>query len=43
MTTAGFLRTPLEAGLVGWLLERRPTSARLPVGLLTREEKAAEL
>jgi hypothetical protein len=41
--SAGPARTPLEAELVGRLLERPPTSARLPVGLLTREEKAAEL
>ncbi|SHN54704.1 protein of unknown function [Geodermatophilus obscurus] len=43
MTSAGALRSPLEAELVGRLLERPPTSARLPVGLLTRQEKAAEL
>jgi hypothetical protein len=43
MTSAGLVRTPLEAELVGRLLERPPTSARLPVGLLTRGEKAAEL
>ncbi len=43
MRSAGPARTPLEAELVGRLLERPPTSARLPVGLLTREEKAAEL
>src|SRR3712207_3120099 len=43
MTSAGLVRSPLEAELVGRLLERPPTSARLPVGALTREEKAAEL
>ena len=43
MTAADPGRSPLEAVLVGRLLERPPTSARLPVGLLTREEKAAEL
>src|SRR3712207_2240255 len=43
MTSAGSLRTPIEAALVGRLLERPPASARLPVGVLTRAEKAAEL
>jgi hypothetical protein len=43
MTSAGSLRTPIEAALVGWLLDRPPTTARLPVGALTREEKATEL
>ena len=43
MTSAGPVRSPLEAELVSRLLERPPTSARLPVGLLTRQEKAAEL
>jgi hypothetical protein len=43
MTSAGSLRTPIEAALVGRLLEQPPSSARLPVGVLTREEKAAEL
>ncbi|WP_091150773.1 HNH endonuclease signature motif containing protein [Geodermatophilus africanus] len=43
MTSAGSLRTPIEAALVGRLLERPPTTARLPVGALTRAEKAAEL
>ena len=43
MTSVGTLRSPLEAALVGRLIERPPTSARLPVGALTREEKAAEL
>ncbi|SHN69330.1 protein of unknown function [Geodermatophilus obscurus] len=43
MTSAGALRSPLEAELVGRLLDRPPTTARLPVGLLTREGKAAEL
>ena len=36
-------RSPLEAGLVARLLERPPTSAGSPVGVLTQEEKAAEL
>ena len=43
MTSAGSLRTPFEAALVGRLLERPPTTARLPVGVLTQAEKAAEL
>ena len=43
MTSAGSLRTPIEAALVGRLLERPPSSSRLPVGVLTRAEKAAEL
>ena len=43
MTPAGFLRTPIEAALVGRLLDRPPARARLPVGALTRAEKAAEL
>ncbi|SDX34316.1 hypothetical protein SAMN05660209_00221 [Geodermatophilus africanus] len=43
MRSAGALRTPIEAALVGRLLERPPTTARLPVGALTRAEKAAEL
>jgi hypothetical protein len=43
MTAAGALRTPIEAALVGRLLERPPSTARLPVGALTRAEKAAEL
>jgi hypothetical protein len=43
MTSAGPVRTPLEAALVGGLLQRPPTSVRLPVGLLTRQEEAAEL
>ena len=43
MTSAGSLCTPIEAALVGRLLERPPSSARLPVGALTRAEKAAEL
>ena len=43
MSSVGPVRSPLEAELVGRLLERRPTSVRLPVGLLTRQEKAAEL
>ena len=38
MTSAGALRTPIEAALVGRLLDRPPTSARLPVGVLTRTE-----
>ncbi|NEK85498.1 DUF222 domain-containing protein [Blastococcus saxobsidens] len=43
MSAVGSVRSPLEAGLVALLLERPPTSARLPVGVLTKEEKAAEL
>jgi hypothetical protein len=43
MAAAGALRTPIEAALVGRLLERPPTAARLPVGALTREEEATEL
>jgi hypothetical protein len=43
MTAAADQRSALEGALVGWLLERAPSSARLPVGVLTREEKAAEL
>ncbi|SDN76821.1 HNH endonuclease signature motif containing protein [Geodermatophilus sp. DSM 45219] len=43
MTSAGSVRTPIEAALVGRLLERPPTPQRLPVGALTRAEKAAEL
>jgi hypothetical protein len=43
MTSAGSLRSPFEAALVVRLLERPPSSSRLPVGVLTRAEKAAEL
>ena len=43
MTSAGPVRSPLEVELVGRLLERPPNPERLPVGLLTRAEKAAEL
>ncbi|RFU21973.1 HNH endonuclease signature motif containing protein [Geodermatophilus marinus] len=43
MTPAGTAPSPLEAALVGRLLELPPTSARLPVALLSREQKAAEL
>ena len=43
MRSAGALRTPIEAALVGRLLPRPPITARLPVGALTRAEKAAEL
>ena len=43
MTSAGSLRTPFEGALVVRLLERPPSSARLPVGVLTRSEEAAEL
>jgi hypothetical protein len=43
MRLAGPVRSPLEAALVGGLLERPPITQRLPVGLLTRQEKAAEL
>ncbi len=37
MTSVGTPCSPLEAALVGRLIERPPTSARLPVGALTRE------
>jgi hypothetical protein len=43
MTSVGSLRSPFEGALVVRLLERPPSSARLPVGVLTRAEKAAEL
>ncbi|MCF6509685.1 HNH endonuclease, partial [Blastococcus sp. MG754426] len=43
MPTAELRRSPLEAALVGWLLELRPTVARLPVAALSDAEKAAEL
>src|SRR3712207_3572062 len=43
MTSAGSVRSPLEGELIGWVLEQPPSSARLPVGLLTKAEKAAEL
>jgi hypothetical protein len=43
MTSTGSLRSPLEGVLVVRLLERPPSSSRLPVGVLTRAEKAAEL
>src|SRR3712207_7139957 len=43
MTAAGSLRSPLEAALVGRLLELPPSSARLPVALLSKAQKAAEL
>ncbi|SEL35748.1 protein of unknown function [Blastococcus sp. DSM 46786] len=43
MTTAELSRSAVEGALVGWLLERRPTVARLPVGVLSAAEKAAEL
>ena len=43
MRSAGSLRTPIEAALVGRLLDRPPTTSRLPVGVLTRAEKATEL
>ena len=43
MTSAGSVRTPIEAALVGRLLDRPPASARVPVDALTRQEKAAEL
>ena len=43
MTSAGSLRSPIEAALVGRLLDRPPANARLPVGVRTRAEKAAEL
>ncbi|MGY1721678.1 DUF222 domain-containing protein [Blastococcus sp. SYSU DS0533] len=43
MPTAELSRSALEGALVGWLLESRPTVARLPVGALSAAEKAAEL
>jgi uncharacterized protein DUF222 len=43
MRSAGAVRTPIEAALVGRLLACPPTPARLPVGALTRAEKATEL
>ncbi|MCF6737464.1 DUF222 domain-containing protein [Blastococcus sp. KM273129] len=43
MPTAELRRSPLEGALVGWLLELRPTVARLPVAVLSAAEKAAEL
>ncbi|MGY1825436.1 DUF222 domain-containing protein [Blastococcus sp. SYSU DS0541] len=43
MTTAELRRTPVEGALVGWLLELPPTVSRLPVGVLSAAEKAAEL
>ena len=43
MTKVGSLRSPLEGALVGRLLERPASTARLPVELLSREQKAAEL
>ncbi|SNS09255.1 hypothetical protein SAMN04488107_1318 [Geodermatophilus saharensis] len=35
--------SPVERGLAGWLLARPVTVPRLPVGVLSREQKAAEL
>ncbi|MGY1687843.1 DUF222 domain-containing protein [Geodermatophilus sp. SYSU D00867] len=35
--------SPVERALAGWLLERPVSIARLPVALLSREQKAAEL
>lgn len=43
MTTAALSRSPLEAALAGWLVERPPSVGRLPVHLLSPEEKATEL
>ncbi|RBY89046.1 HNH endonuclease [Blastococcus sp. TBT05-19] len=43
MSAAVAERSSLEGALVGWLLEQAPTSARLPLGVLTKAEKAAEL
>lgn len=36
-------RSLAEGALLGWLLQRAPTVKRLPVGLMTPEEAAAEL
>src|SRR3712207_5656208 len=33
----------VERALAGWLIEQRPRVQRLPVALLSREQKAAEL
>ncbi|TFV53296.1 HNH endonuclease signature motif containing protein [Blastococcus sp. TF02A_35] len=43
MATAELARSRVEAALAGWLVERPPLVDRLPVGLLTAEEKATEL
>ncbi|MCF6743750.1 HNH endonuclease, partial [Blastococcus sp. KM273128] len=43
MPTAELSRSPFEGALVGWLLQLRPTVARLPVAVLSDAEKAAEL
>ncbi|MGY1736212.1 DUF222 domain-containing protein [Geodermatophilus sp. SYSU D00684] len=39
---AGYV-SPVERALAGWLLQRPVSIPRLPVALLTREQKAAEL
>ncbi|MGK5174053.1 HNH endonuclease, partial [Geodermatophilus sp. CPCC 205761] len=36
-------RSPMEGALVGWCLEQPATNSRLPVALLTKAEKAAEM
>ncbi|MGK5115722.1 HNH endonuclease, partial [Geodermatophilus sp. CPCC 205506] len=36
-------RSPVEGALVGWCLEQPATNSRLPVALLTKAEKAAEM
>ncbi|MGY2064727.1 DUF222 domain-containing protein [Blastococcus sp. SYSU DS0619] len=43
MATAELTRSAVEGALVGLLLERPPAVDRLPVGLLSAAEKAAEL
>ncbi|MGY2083808.1 DUF222 domain-containing protein [Blastococcus sp. SYSU DS0539] len=43
MTAAVLDRSLLEAALAGWLVERPPSVDRLPVHLLSAEEKVAQL
>ncbi|MDT0276556.1 HNH endonuclease [Blastococcus goldschmidtiae] len=43
MSTAVLQRSVVEGALLGWLLAQAPAVARLPVGLMTPEEVAAEL
>jgi hypothetical protein len=43
MSSPVLARSPLEGALAGWCLEQRPVVPRLPVALLTRAQKAAEL
>ncbi|MGY2085414.1 DUF222 domain-containing protein [Blastococcus sp. SYSU DS0539] len=43
MPVADLERSPVEGVLVGWALERSPSVDRLPVGVLTAAEVAAEL